>query len=117
MGKPKGVMLYQFSVIIIIVSTIMTCLGAGNVTVGCFEKERLALLKFKHSVKDYNNRLSSWVGSDCCNWFGVGCDGVTGHVVSLHLRSMSWDGIDFHSKHSDFFDEQFSNDDDHLLDA
>ncbi|PWA35835.1 leucine-rich repeat protein [Artemisia annua] len=114
MGKPKGVVLYQFSVIIIIVSTIMTCLGSGNLTVGCFEKERLALLKFKYSVKDYNNRLSSWVGSDCCKWFGVGCDGVTRHVVSLHLRSISWDGIDFHSRHSDFFDEHFSNDFDSL---
>jgi hypothetical protein len=114
MGKPKGIVLYQFSSIIIIVSTIMTCLGAGNLTVGCFEKERLALLKFKHSVKDYNNRLSSWVGSDCCKWFGVSCDGVTRHVINLHLRSKSWDGINLNSKHSDFFDEEFSNDVDSL---
>ncbi|KAK1416463.1 hypothetical protein QVD17_32254 [Tagetes erecta] len=86
-------------------------LGAtqSNLTVGCFAKERLALLKFKHSFTEYGNKFSSWVGSDCCTWFGVGCDCVTGHVVSLHLRGDLWEGIGLHSKHPGFVDVYFSN--------
>ncbi|PWA94706.1 leucine-rich repeat protein [Artemisia annua] len=63
-----------------------TCLGASNITVGCPEHERLALIKFKYSVKDDFKMLSSWVGVDCCSWEGVRCDRVTGNIVSLHLR-------------------------------
>ncbi|KAJ0669691.1 putative non-specific serine/threonine protein kinase [Helianthus annuus] len=34
--------------------------------------------------------LSTWgVGNDCCSWERVGCDDVTGRVVSLHLCSSS----------------------------
>ncbi|KAI7750468.1 hypothetical protein M8C21_028939, partial [Ambrosia artemisiifolia] len=48
---------------------------------------RLALLKFKRSIQDDHGMLSSWgVGSDCCSWNGVRCDGITGSVVSLLLR-------------------------------
>ncbi|GJU40454.1 leucine-rich repeat protein, partial [Tanacetum coccineum] len=54
--------------------------------------ERLALLKFKHSVYDGFDMLSSWVGNDCCEWERVHCDKVTGKVDSLHLRGRK-DGI------------------------
>ncbi|KAM0007676.1 putative leucine-rich repeat-containing, plant-type, leucine-rich repeat domain superfamily [Helianthus debilis subsp. tardiflorus] len=63
-----------------------SCLGVQNSTRSCHERERLALLKFKQSVTDDFKMLSSWVGSDCCSWKGVRCDGVTGRVVVLHLR-------------------------------
>ncbi|KAJ0718223.1 putative non-specific serine/threonine protein kinase [Helianthus annuus] len=69
-----------------LVATKYTCLGAQNSTRSCHERERLALLEFKHSVKDDFEILSSWVGIDCCSWKGVRCDGVTGRVVGLHLR-------------------------------
>ncbi|KAM0042361.1 putative non-specific serine/threonine protein kinase [Helianthus debilis subsp. tardiflorus] len=69
-----------------LVSTKYTCLGAQNSTSSCHERERLALLKFKQSVIDNFEMLSSWVGIDCCSWKGVRCDGATGRVVSLHLR-------------------------------
>ncbi|KAJ0577345.1 putative non-specific serine/threonine protein kinase [Helianthus annuus] len=65
-----------------------TCLGARNSTASCHEQERLALLKFKDSVKDDFKMLSSWVGIDCCSWDRVHCDGATGRVASLHLRGI-----------------------------
>ncbi|XP_074284240.1 receptor-like protein EIX2 [Silene latifolia] len=54
----------------------------------CKKHEHEALQKFKQSfTNDPMNRLSSWVGQDCCQWDGVTCDNVTHHVVKLNLRS------------------------------
>ncbi|KAM0028282.1 putative non-specific serine/threonine protein kinase [Helianthus debilis subsp. tardiflorus] len=88
MGYQWGLGLHFVFATILLVATKNTCLSARNLnsTVACFEHERLALLKFKHSVTDDYGMLSSWVGNDCCRWERVMCDGVTGHVVSLHLR-------------------------------
>ena len=56
--------------------------------VRCIESERQALLKFKQDLKDPLNRLVSWAGDgDCCQWVGVVCHNVTGHVHELCLRS------------------------------
>ncbi|ONI15845.1 hypothetical protein PRUPE_3G064900 [Prunus persica] len=41
---------------------------------------------FKQDIKDPSNKLLSRVGEgDCCNWTGVVCDNLTGHVRELHL--------------------------------
>ncbi|KAF9619557.1 hypothetical protein IFM89_007384 [Coptis chinensis] len=54
----------------------------------CHENERQALLDFRQGViADPFNRLSSWVGQDCCKWQGVGCNNKTGNVVKLDLRN------------------------------
>ncbi|KAI4351754.1 hypothetical protein L6164_006076 [Bauhinia variegata] len=58
-----------------------------NSTSECIERERLALLKLKASFNDISNRFSSWEGKDCCQWKGVGCNNITGHVVKLDLRA------------------------------
>ncbi|GJX09323.1 leucine-rich repeat protein [Tanacetum coccineum] len=68
------------------VANMHTCLCAPNISAVCSKQERLALLKFKHSVYDVADMLSSWVGNDCCQWERVHCDKVTGKVESLHLR-------------------------------
>ncbi|KAL4377129.1 hypothetical protein GQ457_02G033900 [Hibiscus cannabinus] len=52
----------------------------------CIESEREALLKLKKDLIDPSNRLSSWVEEgDCCEWNGVFCNNLTGHVTQLHL--------------------------------
>ncbi|XP_065035176.1 receptor-like protein EIX2 [Musa acuminata AAA Group] len=73
-------------------SSLLLCLLAlllhrATVTSGCFSMEREALLDFKAGIHDTHNRLSSWVGQDCCAWAGVICRATTGHVVKLDLRN------------------------------
>ncbi|CAL9204316.1 unnamed protein product, partial [Musa hybrid cultivar] len=53
----------------------------------CRETERKALIDFKRGLHDPSNRLSSWVGEDCCAWEGVGCSNISGHVIKLDLRN------------------------------
>ncbi|KAK9063945.1 hypothetical protein SSX86_017817 [Deinandra increscens subsp. villosa] len=87
MGYQRVLGLHLIFFSMFLVATKYTCLGAQNSTVSCHERERLALLQFKRSVKDDFKVLSSWVGTDCCSWKGVRCDEATGStVVSLCLR-------------------------------
>ncbi|XP_076945343.1 receptor-like protein EIX2 [Bidens hawaiensis] len=58
----------------------------------CIPTERLALFDLKNNLTDKANRLSSWIGRDCCSWSGVVCDNFTGHVHAIHLRGPD-DGI------------------------
>ncbi|XP_074284253.1 receptor-like protein EIX1 [Silene latifolia] len=72
--------------------------------VRCKKHELEALLKFKQSfTKDPLNRLTSWVGEDCCQWHGVTCDNITNNVVKLNLRTMP--------PHYNYFDDDYGYDD------
>ncbi|VVA32076.1 PREDICTED: LRR receptor [Prunus dulcis] len=72
--------------------TICLLLCNANLSAPCKQNERQALLKFKHDLYDSFNKLSSWAGEgDCCNWTGVVCDNLTGHVRELHLGGDIYD--------------------------
>ncbi|XP_052622645.1 receptor-like protein EIX1 [Lactuca sativa] len=87
MGDPWGLGFHLIFICVFLFATKYTCLGVGNVTVVCSQKERLALLRFKGSViEDRYGMLSSWVGKDCCQWERIHCDSLTGTVDSLNLR-------------------------------
>ncbi|XLR20968.1 leucine-rich repeat receptor protein kinase EMS1-like [Arachis ipaensis] len=59
----------------------------------CIESERQALLFLKRgfNVTDDDDWLSSWGDGEqqkeCCNWEGVKCSNVTGHVLMLDLHA------------------------------
>ncbi|KAI9125205.1 hypothetical protein K1719_003821 [Acacia pycnantha] len=69
----------------------------NNASVKCIEKERLSLLSLKQSFVDHNNNLSSWgrgeSQEECCNWKGVSCDNLTGHVVELDISFYGLEGL------------------------
>ncbi|XP_059629341.1 receptor-like protein EIX1 [Cornus florida] len=80
------------SVVLTFDTIIVLCSGNNNSGhVVCVESERQALLRFKQDLSDPSNRLFSWAadqsrgGGDCCEWVGVVCNNLTGHVEELHL--------------------------------
>ncbi|XP_028799918.1 receptor-like protein EIX2 [Neltuma alba] len=64
----------------------------------CIESEKQALLKFKASIYDYPYKnLSSWnPKTNCCQWDGIACHNVTGHILKLDLSyySLQATGVD-----------------------
>ncbi|CAI9112712.1 OLC1v1013190C1 [Oldenlandia corymbosa var. corymbosa] len=61
-------------------------IGIGEKS-SCYEIWRKEILEFKESLIDHANRLSSWIGQNCCNWNGITCDNLTGHVEKIDLRN------------------------------
>ncbi|GAU15410.1 hypothetical protein TSUD_44470 [Trifolium subterraneum] len=79
---------YKFVVLFLVLIEIAQICLCANSNVPCIEQERQALLDFKASIShDSPNNLSSWKGTHCCQWEGISCDNVTGHVVKLDLRN------------------------------
>ncbi|XP_024642178.1 receptor-like protein EIX1 [Medicago truncatula] len=54
--------------------------------VRCIQSERQALLQFKSGLIDEFDMLSFWTTEDCCQWYGIGCSNITGHVLMLDLH-------------------------------
>ncbi|RVW41708.1 LRR receptor-like serine/threonine-protein kinase EFR [Vitis vinifera] len=73
-------LLFSFLVLVVVCAKV----GLGT-TMGCVERERQALLRFKHGLVDDYGILSSWDTRDCCQWRGVRCSNQSGHIVMLHL--------------------------------
>ncbi|KAJ8442056.1 hypothetical protein Cgig2_007894 [Carnegiea gigantea] len=64
--------------------------GALN-NIQCIPEERQALLNFKKGLKyDSCGLLASRTDQehdeDCCQWYGIRCNNLTGHVIMLDLR-------------------------------
>ena len=64
--------------------------------VRCIEREREALLRFKASIVDRYGMLSSWTTPHCCQWEGIRCSNLSGHILMLDLhgedhRELSFD--------------------------
>ncbi|XP_061336663.1 receptor-like protein EIX2 [Gastrolobium bilobum] len=57
--------------------------------VRCIERERKALLDLKGGLVDDYGMLSSWTTADCCQWKGIRCSNLTGHVLMLDLHGES----------------------------
>ncbi|XP_028801356.1 receptor-like protein EIX2 [Neltuma alba] len=65
------------------------CAGCSNVNISCAETDKEALLKLKHGFVDESGMLSTWKSeADCCEWSGVSCSNLTGHVIELGLSSL-----------------------------
>ncbi|PQM38941.1 LRR receptor-like serine/threonine-protein kinase GSO1 [Prunus yedoensis var. nudiflora] len=89
-------LLFRFLRTILII-TISVGLCNGNLGVPCKESERQALLLFQKDLEDPSNRLSSCVGEGvCCNWTGVVCDDLTGHVASSTSLNLTLNRISTH---------------------
>ncbi|CAI9779604.1 unnamed protein product [Fraxinus pennsylvanica] len=77
------------SVLMFVLSLCMKLNSVSAAEVRCIERERQALLKFKHDLVDADGVLSSWGSEEdkkeCCKWEGVSCSNGTGHVTSLDL--------------------------------
>ncbi|KAL3635709.1 hypothetical protein CASFOL_020256 [Castilleja foliolosa] len=85
--KSSSILLSIIIIIFLIVEqSIVCCLAKNNITFDCVPREKKALLRFKASLSDPFDRLSSWKTEYyCCSWEGVECDKATGHVIELHL--------------------------------
>uniref|UniRef100_A0A8R7QLV3 Leucine-rich repeat-containing N-terminal plant-type domain-containing protein n=3 Tax=Triticum urartu TaxID=4572 RepID=A0A8R7QLV3_TRIUA len=60
---------------------------AGRLQPSCIGRERDVLLAFKQGINDTDGNLRSWQKErqDCCQWAGITCNNVTGHVIKLDL--------------------------------
>ncbi|KAH7527916.1 hypothetical protein FEM48_Zijuj05G0017000 [Ziziphus jujuba var. spinosa] len=55
--------------------------------VNCLDSDKEALMDFKTGLHDPENRLSSWKGSNCCQWQGISCNNTTGAVIAVDLHN------------------------------
>ncbi|KAH7527932.1 hypothetical protein FEM48_Zijuj05G0018600 [Ziziphus jujuba var. spinosa] len=51
------------------------------------DSDREALVDFKSGLHDPENRLSSWKGGNCCQWWGISCENTSGAVIAVDLHN------------------------------
>ncbi|XP_048330554.1 receptor-like protein EIX1 [Ziziphus jujuba] len=59
----------------------------------CLESDREALVELKNGLNDPEKRLSSWKGSNCCEWPGISCDNSSGAVIAVDLHNPYPNGL------------------------
>ncbi|XP_015881812.3 receptor-like protein EIX2 [Ziziphus jujuba] len=74
-------------VICFIIITGGFCPNTDALLMNCLESDQEALLDFKNGLYDPENRLSSWKGSNCCQWWGISCESNTGAVIAVDLHN------------------------------
>ena len=72
--------------ILYFITTELACSGHTHIG-NNVQSEQNALIDFKSGLKDPNNRLSSWKGSNYCYWQGISCKNGTGFVISIDLHN------------------------------
>ena len=74
-------------VILCLITRDLACKGEtlkGN----CSRVHQEALLVFKNGLKDSSsNWISSWIGSNCCQWEEIGCENNIGVIISINLHN------------------------------
>ena len=68
------------------ITTELACNGHTHID-NNVQFEQKTLIDFKSGLKDPNNRLSSWKGSNYCYWKGISCENGTGFVISIDLHN------------------------------
>ncbi|XP_016196296.1 LRR receptor-like serine/threonine-protein kinase FLS2 [Arachis ipaensis] len=94
---------FGYVVLLLFTVTADLCLCRNSTSFGSNEQESQALLTFKNSLLSFFDFdpssppiLPSWEGHECCQWEGIACNNVTGHVVKIELNSgcvscLSWE--------------------------
>ena len=72
--------------ILCLVTREFVCKGETQLVI-CLEYDREALIDLKRGLKDPEDRLSSWSGSNCCQWRGIACENSTGAVIGIDLHN------------------------------
>ncbi|MBA0677992.1 hypothetical protein Goari_019361 [Gossypium aridum] len=84
--------MYKFTVLGLLLAVVCVITGEyvcnGDSHLGnCSKSDLEALSDFKNGLNDPENRLSSWQGSGCCQWHGIGCNNSTGAVIMIDLHN------------------------------
>ncbi|KAG8661791.1 hypothetical protein MANES_01G039084v8 [Manihot esculenta] len=92
MGSSANIPVVELLALLILLQSFLFCCSGTNFHGSCINIERETLLRFKSSLANSSNTLTSWVGDNCCRWEGVSCDNTTGHVVELDLFMRGLEG-------------------------
>uniref|UniRef100_A0A2C9VIJ2 Uncharacterized protein n=1 Tax=Manihot esculenta TaxID=3983 RepID=A0A2C9VIJ2_MANES len=79
-------LLYTFVTVICLMTGWLADYGNAQL-VNCKASDRETLIDFKNGLVDPKNLLSSWEGSNCCQWWGVGCNNWTGDVIVVDIHN------------------------------